>query len=355
MRYWPIVAAVAAIVALAFALRTVGEWANVFQPDGVYFLGADSYYHMRIADWMAANPGRVLTFDAYAAYPGGLPVGYRPMLSGIVVGASYLVSWGMPEPATLDAVGAVVPPVVGALTIIPVYLLGRQVFHSRLVGLVGAGLVAILPTEFLHRSLLGFTDQHVLETFWSVWIVLFLVLAVRRNWRWGLGAGLGQALLTFSWQGSMYLMAIAALWCVATFFYRHVKGQETSSVLASFAAYAGVAALLGIPFLIYYGAARLEYASQLMLIGVPGILYLYGRLFPKGRRGAVVLAGLAVGSTAVVALIASQSTTLMAILLAVRQQLLAVFWGYRSTILEAQPLSFGAAWSLYGVAGLLAL
>ncbi|GAI16774.1 unnamed protein product, partial [marine sediment metagenome] len=59
---------------------------------------------------------------------------------------------GSPSPHTIDAVGAYVPAILGTLTIIPVYFIGKELFN-RWVGILAAALVAILPGEFLNRSL----------------------------------------------------------------------------------------------------------------------------------------------------------------------------------------------------------
>jgi dolichyl-diphosphooligosaccharide--protein glycosyltransferase len=47
------------------------------------------------------------------------------------------------------------------------------------VGVLAAGLVAILPGEFLGRSILGFTDNHIAETLFSTVVALFLILAIK--------------------------------------------------------------------------------------------------------------------------------------------------------------------------------
>lgn len=54
------------------------------------------------------------------------------------------------------------PPVLAALTIVGVYVVGRLA-AGRLAGLLAAALAAILPGHFLDRTLVGYADHHALE------------------------------------------------------------------------------------------------------------------------------------------------------------------------------------------------
>ena len=70
------------------------------------------------------------------------------------------------------------PAVLAALTIFPVYFIGKGL-DNRSAGLLSAALIAILPGQFLTRSLLGFTDHHAMETLFSTIAMLFLILAIK--------------------------------------------------------------------------------------------------------------------------------------------------------------------------------
>src|SRR5204863_5326399 len=107
-------------------------------------------------------------------HPGGQITQVAPMLDWLVAGVALLLGAGRPSPLLVDLVGAYVPPVVGALTTVPVYFLGRELF-SRRVGLFAAAIIGVLPGEVLTRSLLGYTDHHCLETLLSA-VTLALIM-----------------------------------------------------------------------------------------------------------------------------------------------------------------------------------
>ena len=66
--------------------------------------------------------------------------------------------------------GAYLPAILGALVPIPVYFIGKELFGSR-AGLISAALIAILPGQYLVRTLLGSTDHHAMEILFSTLII----------------------------------------------------------------------------------------------------------------------------------------------------------------------------------------
>jgi dolichyl-phosphooligosaccharide-protein glycotransferase len=137
------------------------------------------------------------------------------------------------------------PAVLGTLTLIPVYFIGRELFN-RWAGLIAAALVAILPSELMHRSLLGFTDHHVAEVLFSTTSVLFLILAVRRarereisfhhlltrDWPairrpliYALLAGLFLGFYLLTWQGGLMFIFIIFAYLVVQFIVDHLRQQ----------------------------------------------------------------------------------------------------------------------------------
>ncbi len=174
------------IFALALLLRTVPMQETVFGSGEVRFVGADPYYHMRLVDSLVRNFPRYITFDPYLYYPHGSTWEYMPFFDWLIAGVALLIGGGAPAAHTVDVVGAIMPAVLGALVVVPVYFIGREMF-SRRAGLLGAALVAVLPGEFLGRSLLGAADHHVAEALFSATAVLFLLLAVKAAAAGGLG------------------------------------------------------------------------------------------------------------------------------------------------------------------------
>ena len=111
------------IFSIALALRVSLPYETVFTGDGVRFIGADPWYHMRLLENLVHNfPHRIL-FDPYALYPNGQVVGVAPFFDMLLGFLIWVIGLGSPSQHTIDTVGAYFPAILGALVTIPVYSL----------------------------------------------------------------------------------------------------------------------------------------------------------------------------------------------------------------------------------------
>jgi len=238
---------VALFFAVALYLRVCLPYDKVFTVDWIKFSGVDAYYHMHLIDNLVHNFPRLTAFDPYLVYPGGAGVGSLRFFDWLLASVIWVIGLGSPTRHTIDVVGVYFPAVLGALTVIPVYFIGKELF-GRWAGVLSAGLIALLPGEFLGRSILGFTDHHIAETLFSAVIILFLILAIkaasqrgltfrhlkRRNWAkstkpviYSLLAGifLGIYLLTFI--GGLLFVFLISVYLVIQFIIDHLKHKST--------------------------------------------------------------------------------------------------------------------------------
>jgi len=174
-----VVAILAALCGLSLYLRIHLGSSSVFVGDAVWFRETDAYFYLRYIENMVRNFPHYSFFDPCTLYPGGGGLG-RPFFTWLAAGAALIVGGGNPTSHTIATVSAYLPPVLGTLTIIPVYFIGKELFN-RWAGIIASALVVILPSEFLHRSLVGFTDHHVAEVLFTTTAVLFFIMAVKRS------------------------------------------------------------------------------------------------------------------------------------------------------------------------------
>ena len=167
---------VAVFFGISLVFRVALPYDQVFVGDWIKFTSNDAYFYMRLVDNLVHNFPHLMKFDPFIIYPGGGDVTGLHFFDGLLAVIIWLAGLGSPTHRTIDVVGAYFPVILAALTVIPVYFLGKALFN-RWAGVLAAGLVAILPGEFLGRSILAFTDHHVAETLFSTVSVLFLILA----------------------------------------------------------------------------------------------------------------------------------------------------------------------------------
>jgi dolichyl-diphosphooligosaccharide--protein glycosyltransferase len=205
------------IALAAVVLRVAFLFDTVFRDAYVNFQDNDSWYHMRLIDNLVRNFPHPMLVDPYFG-PEAQPVAVAPLFDLIVAAVAWVVGLGRPSPHTIDVVGAVMPPVLGALVPLPVYWLGRRLF-GRVAGLLAAALVAVAPGHFLARSVLGYTDHHVAEALFSTVAILMLVVAVReperaRRLRLAGVAGLALAAYFLTWTGAALLVFVVCAWVI---------------------------------------------------------------------------------------------------------------------------------------------
>lgn len=172
------VACLLAFVGIAFLLRVIPPFDQVFNDGWVKFTSPDSYAYMRQVDNLVPNFPNLMPVDPYFWLTGADSIGELNLFVYLLSAITLLIGAGSPTPGTVDLVGVYFPAVIGALTLVPGYFLGKALFN-RWGGLLTAGLLAIMPGEYLGKSELGNTDRDCLQVFLVVTSMLFTVLAVK--------------------------------------------------------------------------------------------------------------------------------------------------------------------------------
>lgn len=219
----------------------------VFTDLGIKYTSNDAYYHMRLIDNLAYNFPHLMRFDPYLIYPNAGYLDRLHFFDWLLAGIIWVISLGSPTQHIIDLVGVSAAPVLAALTIIPVYFIGKELFN-RWTGVLAAALMAIMPGEFVGRTILGFTDHHVAEVLFSTTAILFLILAVktagqkqltfnhliRRNWAtlakplvYALLTGLFLGIYFITWGGGLLFVFIISAFLIIQFIIDHLRRSST--------------------------------------------------------------------------------------------------------------------------------
>ncbi len=349
----------AIIVALFFGvalyLRIALPYDQVFSGDWIKFTGVDAYYHMRIVDNLVHNFPHLSSFDPYMLYPAGGGPGRYPFFDYLLAGIIWLIGLGSPTQHTIDVVGVYFPAILGALTVIPVYFIGKELFN-RWAGVISAGLIAVLTGEFLSRSILGFTDHHVAETLFTTVAILFLILAMKtarqrqlsfnhirqRDWAiiakpflYSLLAGIFLGIYFLTWMGALLFVFIIFVYLIIQFIIDHLKGRSTDYLCFVGATTFTIALLMFLPA----SPDKMSSASLIIAIFIPIALAGLSRLIAsRGIKPVfypVALLGLGLAGLAIFHIIdPSLLKTMMG-----RIGILYA-WPIETTVLEMQPLFF---------------
>ena len=165
-RYW-LIGTIILFMGISLYLRIAPPYDHVFTGEWIKLTSYDAYWQMANVDKMAP------VFPEY--FTKILDV---PFFHGLLALVIWCIGLGSPTLQTIDTVAVYFPAILGALTVIPGYFIGKAIV-GRFAGIMAAGLIAILPREWLGRSSLGFVDHHVLEVLLSTMAIMFLVMAIK--------------------------------------------------------------------------------------------------------------------------------------------------------------------------------
>jgi oligosaccharyl transferase (archaeosortase A-associated) len=349
---------------ISLYIRIALPYDQIFVNDGVWFRETDAYYYIRNIENLVHNFPHFNSFDPYILFPGGGGGLTRPFFAWLVAGIILLVSHGTPTLHTIETVGAYMPAILGTLTLIPVYFIGKELFN-RWVGVISAALVVILPGELLHRSLLGFTDHHIAEILFSTVCILFLIMAIKRarereisfshllsrDWStitkplvYTLLAGIFLGIYLLSWQGGLLFIFIIFAYLVIQFVVDHIRHKSNDYLCIVGTPLFLIAFLMLLPVLGKGGLDTIYLVSMPVAILVPIVLSIISRLM-AGRALKSVYYPLTLLGLAIIGLAAFH-----AINPSLFQSMLDKFsifnpTGTWLTVLEMHPLTPSIAWA----------
>jgi dolichyl-diphosphooligosaccharide--protein glycosyltransferase len=232
-------------LAVAFYFRVVLPYDTVFAGQWIKLTGIDAYYYMRLVDNLVRNFPHLISYDPYFIYPGGGYPGDIRFSAFMMAGIIKLLGGAAPSQQAVDTIAVYIPAVMGTLVVIPVFFIGRALVN-RWAGLIASAASAVLPGEFLNRSMLGFTDHHITEVFFTSFFAMFFILALQhsrqfsyellkqgrfpplsRHIPYSFIAGIFMGLYLISWRGSLIFIFMVFIYFVIQFISDHLRGLPT--------------------------------------------------------------------------------------------------------------------------------
>ena len=295
---WMVVISLLLIFFLAIFLRAyfgLGE-ATAYGAPYLVSGGSDSYYHERAVE-TAAYEHHSLLKDPMLNYPHGSRNPRPPGYDWSIVMIGYLIAPFLGgNLASALSYSLIFSSVLwGALTVFPVYLIGKRVFNRR-IGLIAAFLIAVMPAH-MQRSPITYADHDPFVLFFVVLSIYFLLVALENlrekewveNWRSKdsiktglcqmkkdnrqafLYAGMSAAAaltVALTWKGFSYLYLIIAVYFFIQMFINRFKNVDTTSLTVVTAITLGIPILLSLPYYLASNQTSWLIAPLSMALGV---------------------------------------------------------------------------------------
>jgi dolichyl-diphosphooligosaccharide--protein glycosyltransferase len=236
---------------LSLYIRVAISYNSVFTDSFVMFGGNDAWYNMRLVENTLHHFPHRIYLDPFTAYPHGAHSPFAPLFDQMLAFIIWVIGLGNPVSTLgqhgIEVIGAWYPAVLAALTVFPVYFIGKEMYN-RGTGLLSAALIAILPGPFLTHSLLGFTDHHATEILFSTIAMLFFILAVKsakeneitfysilrkdlsslkKPMTYSFLAGISIGCYFLAWVGAPLLVFILLIYAVVQHIADHLRGKKT--------------------------------------------------------------------------------------------------------------------------------
>jgi len=280
---------IAAAFGLAFFFRVYFPYDNVFAGDWVRFQETDAWLHMEVVENLVRNFPHKMMFDPFTYFPYGQVVSSAPLFDLMLGFIVWILGAGSPSTGLIETVGAYFPAILGSLVTVPVFFIGKEMFNSKWAGLLAAFLIAILPGEFMYRTLLGFTDHHAAEVLFSTTAMLFFILAFKsargagvsfshvreRNWSvlrrpllWSVLGGLALVFYLLTWSGSSLFLFIVVAFAVVQYIMDHLRRRTTDYLCVCAVPALAVALVLIAPAANSYSLWSTQFASLVICMVV---------------------------------------------------------------------------------------
>ncbi len=239
--------------------------AHVLSQGIVFFRGPDSYYHMRRIVYTIQNFPEILVSDPYVQFPHNAQPIWPPLFDW--VSAALLLPFaGGGNWLRVEQAAAWIPPILGAITAVATWSVGRRLFDDRAAFGAGA-LLCILGGHFTY-SRVGALDHHV-----AVALVTTLLLgatlaalgrdSARRVLRSAAAVGVWIAVSLLIWPGSLLYAAISLIGLAGIALIAS-DAKQAALRWHALATASGCAALLIAPFC--FGNEWLHYSSMSPLV-----------------------------------------------------------------------------------------
>lgn len=305
-------------------LRILPPHNFVFGTDPVRFTGVDAYFYMRQVDSLVHNFPAAITFDPYLRFNWGMNLG-TPHIFVLLMGTlSWLFTLGNTTQSAMDNFAVYLPTVFGALTVIPVYFAAKALLN-KWAGLIAAAVIAVLPGEFLGRSILGFADRHVFDNLLIAVCLTLYILSFRAareshfalisfahgGWKTQGRAltltalsGIFMGLFVLDWKGSVLFLLIVAAYVAIQSFINHLRGLPSGHLWLVSSLSVVITGAISIPsnltptYLVPLLIVFITGPALALLTWVFGLLKTRRYVFPLVSGSAIFLVGIVLGFAA---------------------------------------------------------
>lgn len=189
--------------------------------NNILFPDPDIYYHLRRIVLLLYNNLYYIPFDSYLHSFTNQPTYWSPYFD-IFISIIVLIF----NNKNIEFIASFIPPVIGSLTVIPVFLLTKTLFNQNIA--LFSALLFSFSFESIFISSFAYVDHHFMEVFCIVWFLFFFVKGLQNPQRniWGIMSGFSLGFSVLMQIASVIYVGIFILYFIIHYIYLYLKKQE---------------------------------------------------------------------------------------------------------------------------------
>jgi len=286
---WKIIFVLSSIIFIAAVLRVFFAYDAAVAGGYALSGGSDASYHLRIIEYIMEN-GSLLVFDTSMNAPWGAMNVNPPLMDALVAMIAKVVTlFGVSQ--STAAIGTLVwiTAIFGALTCIPVYLIGREMF-SKKAGIISALLYAVCAVV-ISQTVLSNGTEAAFYGFFFAFMIYFLYKAVkacnndalvmdsgfigyvkkvfnsnRTAYKYAILAAVFLVFVQLSWNGFHIIVVMLAFIMVIQAAMDRIRRRDGTSVAGVYALVLLLSTLIAAPIFIAVSLFTIVYLGSLVVV-----------------------------------------------------------------------------------------
>jgi len=286
---WKIIFVLSSIIFIAAVLRIFFAYDAAVAGGYALSGGSDASYHLRIIEYIMEN-GSFLVFDTSLNAPWGAMNVNPPLMDAIVAAIAKVVTlFGVSQ--STAAIGTLVwmTAIFGALTCIPVYLIGKEMFNKR-AGIISALLYAVCAVV-ISQTVMSNGTEAAFYGFFFAFTIYFLYKAVkacnndalemdagffsyvkkvfnsnRTAYKYAIIAAIFLVLVELSWNGFHVIIVMLAFIMIIQAAMDRIRRRDGTSVAGVYALVLLLSTFIAAPMFIAVSLFTIVYLGSLVVV-----------------------------------------------------------------------------------------
>ncbi|HAX61272.1 MAG TPA: hypothetical protein DCX95_01755 [Elusimicrobia bacterium] len=231
----------------ALFLRVSNFFNQIYSRQILFFTGdSDAYCHLLRVQSAIQNFPKLPLFEPFLNFPHGTHHFWPPVFDYLTAVLCMILGLGFPSVKLIEWTCALLPPIIGAATVFPVYYFSKNILSEKNT-ILASVIFALMPFHILYTTFARF-DHHFAEPLFFILIILFFIFAMKKSLFYAFLSGIIIFVSVGTWVGSTIFILILGISVFVKMFF-DILARKTSDRLFQTAIITYATALPGVMLL----------------------------------------------------------------------------------------------------------